>query len=183
MWEVVKGERGRGRTGLKIKSVPMDFESQRLSAHIRKFVHSSLWVLTWIPSSMLSKVCVKQGCVNCCPGFQLEPLLQYIKTRPLSLRKAWLCKIFAFCSKGLLRKENSTTKPEITGKRQPTGSLGLLTKHGKQATSQIYSTGTYITWCHQPNWRFNVFSCMQLRNLYTTSQILLKRRSFRTAEP
>lgn len=153
----------------------MGFKSQRLSDHIGKFVHSSLCVLTWIPSSMLFKVCVKQDSVNCCPGFQPEPLLQYItpKTWPLSLRKAWLCKIFAFCSIGLSRKENFTAKLEIIGKWHFTGSLGLLTKHGKQATSQIYSSAACITWCHQPNGRFIVFSCIQPRNLYTTPQIFL----------
>lgn len=161
----------------------MGFKSRRLSDHIGKFVHSSLCALTWIPSSMLFKVYVKQDCVNCCPGFQLEPLLQYIKTWPLSLRKERLCKIFAFRSIDLLRKEKCTTKLEIIGKRQSTGSLGRLTKHGKQATNQIYSSGAAITWCHQPNGTFNVFSCIQPRNLPPTAQICLRRRHFRTAGP
>lgn len=65
---------------------------------------------------------------------------------------------FAYLKHRCGKKRKIHNKLEIIGERYSTGSLGLLTKHGKQATSlRIYSSGACKSWCHCLHGRFNVF--------------------------
>lgn len=174
-------EKREDRTDGDQITVSRGFKSQRLSDHIGKLVHSSLCSLTWTPgyqilyTNICVEVCVKQSW-NCLPWLPVGAFIaiHHRQKKTLISQEGVTLHIWNI---GTARKGKSHNKVEIIGERYSTGSLGLLTKDGKQATSlQNYSSGACITWCHCLSGRFNVFSCTKPeiftgKSQYTTDTI------------